>query len=349
MHDRKPNILFWTQIALMLFLVLVIFLVLVFEEGHQLVFYLLLIFTLFILLAVAFFQNIYGKYKRSAILTVLAVVIGPWGSIFLDPSVFQGDILPLFYITLSIQLCAILLSVRLTVVIAVIQYFMLLGCIVLNPPLQAINWPSLLSYIVMTSVISVLASMLNRKQIEEIEEQKEHLRQNANQLQEAAVRDTLTGLYNRRYMADIIQAEINRATRQRQPISLMMVDIDNFKDINDSYGHVFGDYILSTVAGIFSKSMRNFDLVCRYGGDEFVIMLPGSAMENTRERADVLRRLIQDYTFALDGQTAAVTISVGISEYPACAQTEEDLLKAADRALYSAKRNGRNTVVAAHS
>ncbi len=344
--NRRPYILFWTQIALLLFLLLVLILVFLVDTGKREILYVLLVSVLFVMLSASVSINLLGKYELSAFLTVLAMVVGPWGSIFLDPTVFQGDFMPILYITLSIQLCAILLTEQITLIIAAFHFLMLSGCILFSQSLQQINWPSLISYLVMTSVISIMANLLNRKYIGEINEQKEQLQRNALLLQEAAVRDSLTGLYNRRYLAEIMRTEISRAARAHTPVGIMMVDVDHFKEINDRFGHVFGDYVISSVADILLHNTRESDLVCRYGGDEFVILLPGSTLENTYKRAEAMRLAIETGRFVFEGLITDITLSVGVSAYPDYAASDEALLKSADKALYEAKEAGRNRVVA---
>ena len=345
--NRRPFILFWTQITLLTFLLFVLVLSVVVNTGTRALFYSLLISLLLGMMLLAFYQNLHGKYQHAAFLTVLAMVIGPWGSIFLDPAVLRGDIIPMLYITLSIQLCSILLPEKHTVTIAVFHFILLCGCLLFYPALREINWPSLLAYLLLTSIISILTSLLSRKYINEISAQKEQLQHRETQLREAAARDALTGLYNRRHMTETIQAEIRHADDTHHPVGIIMLDIDHFKTINDNCGHMLGDFVISSVACILQQNTRNLDWVCRYGGDEFVVILPGSDLESTEKRADAMCQMVEVSQFTHEGHTVRTTLSVGVSAFPACAGTEEALLQSADLALYAAKTSGRNRVVAA--
>ena len=164
-------------------------------------------------------------------------------------------------------------------------------------------------------------------------------------LRELALRDSLTGLYNRRYLDDILNRELHRAERSGTPVSVVMIDIDHFKLFNDRYGHDAGDFVLSALARAIMKSVRASDIACRYGGEEFAIVLPEASLECARERAEQMRLAIRDTNLTHLGQTLpAPTASFGIAVYPTNGTKSNDLLKAADQALYRAKQEGRDRV-----
>lgn len=167
-------------------------------------------------------------------------------------------------------------------------------------------------------------------------------------LRELALRDVLTGLYNRRYLEDVLSRELHRAERSRKEVAVLMIDIDRFKHFNDKHGHDAGDFVLSAVARAISKSIRPSDIACRYGGEELAVVLCEANLECARERAEQLRQAIRDTNLTHLGQTLpGPTASFGIAVYPANGATPADLLKAADQALYRAKREGRDRVCAA--
>ncbi len=167
-------------------------------------------------------------------------------------------------------------------------------------------------------------------------------------LRELALRDGLTGLYNRRYMEDALNREIHRAERGGKPLAVVMVDIDHFKRFNDKYGHDAGDFVLSAVARTIMKNIRPSDMACRYGGEELAIVLPEASLECASERAEQLRLAIRDINLTHLGQTLpAPSASFGIAVYPANGTKGANLLKAADDALYRAKHEGRDRVCAA--
>jgi diguanylate cyclase (GGDEF)-like protein len=162
-----------------------------------------------------------------------------------------------------------------------------------------------------------------------------------------SLRDPLTGLYNRRYMEETLEREFRRAVRNNQPVALMMLDIDHFKRFNDTFGHQAGDALLRSLGDFLIQRTRGQDASCRYGGEEFAIILSGASIEAARKRAELLREDLKHLTVQHGGQLlGSVTFSIGISLYPGQASSE-DLLSAADRALYRAKAEGRDRVVVA--
>lgn len=315
------------------------------DRGGRLAFYSLLIAALFALILAALILNVKGKYILSAWITTICMVLGPWASILLDPTVLAGDFVPLVYIGISIQLCSILLSERVTVGIALFQMGGLIAFILLSPALRAINWPSLAAFVLFTATIGTLASFSNRKQLEQIEQQRNELRRDEAKLRELSVRDPLTGLYNRRYMEETFDREITRAMRKDRSLAVVMADIDGFKSINDTCGHVPGDMILERVSRFLMKSVRASDVVCRYGGDEFVLILPECSQEEAVRRAGAMRLEAEKIPFG-EGTTIAgvITMSFGVAALPENGTTREELLQAADQALYASKRAGRNRV-----
>lgn len=160
-------------------------------------------------------------------------------------------------------------------------------------------------------------------------------------LRNQALRDPLTGLYNRRFMEDTLQRFVRLADREGREVSLVMVDLDHFKRLNDERGHGFGDQVLRDAAHAIVTSLRETDVVCRYGGEEIVVILPDCNVERAADKAELLRGRIE----AL-GQThgAAISASFGVASIPSTSGSIADLLAAADAALYKAKQNGRNQV-----
>jgi diguanylate cyclase (GGDEF)-like protein len=159
--------------------------------------------------------------------------------------------------------------------------------------------------------------------------------------------DGLTGAFNRRYFEIRILEEIERAHRYSGAMSLIMIDIDHFKKLNDEFGHLMGDDVLRQISSVFIQNLRKVDVACRYGGEEFAIIVPETTGEDAYYVADKLRKTIQATVFP--GVPRAVTITAGVASYPSNGQTRDALVKAADEALYTAKQSGRNTVVASSS
>jgi diguanylate cyclase (GGDEF)-like protein len=162
-------------------------------------------------------------------------------------------------------------------------------------------------------------------------------------LQQQAIRDPLTGLFNRRYFQETLRRELHRASRSKQPLSLVMLDIDHFKQFNDTHGHDAGDAALKAVGEILMSRTRAGDVACRHGGEEFVLAFPGLSAEVAAERVEELRREIAARDIQFLGHTIdPVTISAGIAVYPMHAMDMDSLMRLADQALYQSKKAGRN-------
>ncbi len=165
-----------------------------------------------------------------------------------------------------------------------------------------------------------------------------------------AITDGLTELYNHRYLHETMGRTLERCRRDDRPLSLIMLEIDSFKRYNDTYGHQRGDDVLRTVAELLRKGSRTSDLVARYGGDEFMIVLPYTSKETASEIAERLRRAVEAYPFLLgENIVSSVTLSVGVAANPDDGGTVDALVDAVDRAQYTAKRSGGNKVSVAHS
>ncbi len=167
-------------------------------------------------------------------------------------------------------------------------------------------------------------------------------------LREQSIRDELTGLFNRRYMEETLERELRRARREGGSVGLIMCDLDHFKTYNDTRGHAAGDAILRTVGGFLNGAVRGEDVVCRFGGEEFVIILPKAGLEDTRRRTDGLRQQLAGLDMSSSGsELPAVTLSFGVAAFPEHGVGPDQLLRAADEALYRAKAAGRDRVVVA--
>lgn len=178
-----------------------------------------------------------------------------------------------------------------------------------------------------------------------LQAQLEEIRRLQSALQEQAVRDGLTGLYNRRYLDEMLEREVSRARREGIALSLVMIDIDHFKRINDTYGHQAGDEVLRMLAATLQADIRTEDMACRYGGEEFLILLPNMSLASAMGRAEIWRRAIAALSLVHGNFHINFSISLGVAAYPEHGKTPDDLTRCADQALYRAKRDGRNRVV----
>ncbi|HTG00838.1 MAG TPA: GGDEF domain-containing protein [Nitrospirota bacterium] len=208
------------------------------------------------------------------------------------------------------------------------------------------NWESLLLTVLFSALLSGFATYfavlrfikLNKQLTREIEKRRKLERE----LVIAASVDKLTQIYNRRKIEEIIQAEIERARRYNTPLSVIMIDLDDFKMINDTYGHHVGDNILRTVAGILKTNIRTTDAAGRWGGEEFMIVVPATTLDNTRGLAEKIRHIIATHRY---DHSCTITISMGISQMFR-GDSFDSFINRADDALYRAKNRGKNRVEA---
>lgn len=167
-------------------------------------------------------------------------------------------------------------------------------------------------------------------------------------LLEQSVRDHLTGLFNRRYMEETLERELLRAARKQLQLGVIMLDVDNLKYFNDTWGHAAGDASLRLLGSLLLHQVRGEDIACRYGGDEFILILPDASLPVTLERAEQIVKLARWSHLQIDGQDLSpLTLSVGVALFPEHGESSAAILKAADAALYSAKHAGRNRVLMA--
>ncbi|MFT3693103.1 MAG: GGDEF domain-containing protein [Kofleriaceae bacterium] len=161
----------------------------------------------------------------------------------------------------------------------------------------------------------------------------------------SALRDGLTKLFNKRYLMDRLDSELKFALRHETSLSLLLLDIDHFKKVNDTHGHLAGDAVLSNLAQVLSRAVRNEDVVARFGGEEFAIILRSIGIESAMQMAERLRKLVEQAHAVTTGGSLKATISIGVAGLPSSVvKTPDQLVEAADKALYQAKAEGRNCV-----
>jgi diguanylate cyclase len=182
------------------------------------------------------------------------------------------------------------------------------------------------------------------QRIEDLEREKAELLRVQEEMRDFAEHDGLTGLWNHRIIQQRLRQEVDRSSREGAPLSVIMVDLDRFKNVNDTFGHPAGDLVLKEIGGIFQHSMRSYDWVGRYGGEEFLLILPGSNFVSARKRAEQLRIAVKTARVPYGETSIQVTASFGVaSGFPADGAS---MIQTADAALYRAKENGRDCVMA---
>lgn len=189
-----------------------------------------------------------------------------------------------------------------------------------------------------TVLISLMIDITERTRVES------EVRALQDQLREQAIRDPLTGLYNRLPLNEFFDRELRVAVRRRQPISIVLGDLDHFKAVNDTYGHLAGDEALKVFGDLIRRSYRGSDIPCRYGGEEFLILLPDMTLERAYRRTERLRETLEATPVIYGASTIRLTGSFGVATFPQHGKTREALIAAADQALYAAKNGGRNQV-----
>ena len=191
-----------------------------------------------------------------------------------------------------------------------------------------------------------MAELIARVKVQlKIKALQDKLKKSNERLMNLSNTDPLTRLFNRRYLTEILNCELAKSRRYGEKLSFIILDIDNFKDVNDTFGHQNGDEVLSTVADVIQSGRRCFDIVARYGGEEFALVLPGTDLLGGITVAEQLRNAVQTISFEPPMEKLVVTVSAGVSTFSSAQVRDvESLIRQADEALYRAKRNGRNRV-----
>jgi len=186
----------------------------------------------------------------------------------------------------------------------------------------------------------IINRTLNAKRLEKLAQEREFYKNLSNI-------DGLTDLSNYRYFYQLLESEIERQKRYKRPVSLMMIDVDNFKSYNDKFGHLIGDLILKQIAFLIKKATRGCDFVARYGGEEFVVILPETPEKEAAVLGERILLAIEQFEFQTpEGQDIGkVTVTIGVATYPADAQGQKELIEKSDQALYQGKRAGKNCIV----
>ncbi len=217
---------------------------------------------------------------------------------------------------------------------------------------SAIISPIIDSYGNITHYLAVKEDITERKLAQEaieqanikLQSQLEAIQLLQAELREQAIRDPLTGLYNRRYLDETLDRELARATREGYPVSFLVCDIDHFKQVNDTYGHSAGDLVLKNLAGQLTRNARVGDIICRFGGEEFLVILPDVSMEIALHIAERSRKAFEEASVVFEDHEIQATLSCGIAAFPQHGTGSAELIAAADRAMYQAKADGRNRV-----
>ncbi len=278
------------------------------------------------------------------VLTVGIVLSGTFTIALLDPQDPQF----LYFLVLGGLIGSLFLSTRATAAVFFVTMVGVLLLPVFVASTSTSNRLNALVFILAVGGLVVLATALRQRYLEQLDWRTLQLVESEERLRELSVRDPLTGLFNRRYMEEILALEIIRAERKGYPIGIIMADIDHFKRFNDAHGHAAGDAVMVQVCNLLRTTVRASDAACRYGGEEFIFVLPEASQKITKMRAEHMREVTSHIHVQYEGQTLeAVTLSLGVAIFPVHGATKDLILKAVDTAMYRAKQDGRNRVVVA--
>ncbi|MFZ2831505.1 MAG: GGDEF domain-containing protein [Mesotoga infera] len=260
------------------------------------------------------------------------------------------NITPFLVLCLGLAVIFLLRPTSAFIIFSVVltAYLLLIGIVQKEPAILLTNRVNGITFIVFGMYLSLILWNTTRKNLfqeEEIKRQQKELEEKNAELQRLAFFDTLTGLYNRRKWFEFAEEESRLICRYNIRSSVVLMDIDHFKKINDDYGHPIGDKILKEIADLLKKNLRAVDKLCRWGGEEFIFLLPNTSVEEARKVAEKLRTLIERAEFSIDGESIRVKASFGIASIKCEENPIDRAYERVDRALYMAKQGGRNIVV----
>jgi diguanylate cyclase (GGDEF)-like protein len=344
---RRARVLAAMTLVLLVSLALFLLFIFISVSDSRLPLYVTLMVSLMALFVLALGLNQAGRYQAAAGLIVACTTFGVWSAIAFDLATLRSHSVTMSYIVVPVILCSFLLSTRVTVVLAAAQLAVVCFLPLFSPVMAGNYWPSLISFILFISVLSVVSNFISRRDLKQIDRQTRQLVEDEVQLRKLSVSDPLTGLFNLRYLEKTLLREVRRAERNQAPLAVVMLDLDQFKRINDGAGHAIGDRILRELSNILSANTRDGDVACRYGGDEFVLILPDCTLDHARQKMEFLREQVKHLVVQIKGDLLdGLTVSIGVAAFPDHGASAEGLLKAADDALYRAKQTGRDRVAA---
>ncbi|MDD3122835.1 MAG: GGDEF domain-containing protein [Candidatus Izemoplasmatales bacterium] len=330
---RRAIILLYFQIVLSSILVTLAIMLLILQHDTEILYFSLVV-SLLIVQLIAIVFNSSGKYKISALITMICAIVGPWVSILFDESVRMGDVLPIMYIVLVIILSSIFLTIKITLILTLIQFVAVTIFCLSSPALLEQNIASLFSFFVIAAVLVGLSSYINQKQLEQIENQNLKYLEKEKEMRELLIHDNMTGLYNRAYINEIIHSIESSAH-----FSVFMFDIDGLKGTNDNFGHLEGDQLIISTAKVIKKCFKETDIVGRIGGDEFIAILPGTDEESAENIRKEIEEIINKYNLEYSKNHLSIHLSYGCASSTSENNSIERLMKIADDQMYTHKKS----------
>ena len=340
--QAKVPLLSYVHASLLLFLIITLLLVIFLTPQASRLFYFLLVLISLGITVLASVTNWRGKYPLSLKMTILIMFVAPWASIIYESITGSGDVMPMIFVTIPIQIAALILATKALLWISAIQTAAIITNIIFYHNKGDYNWVSVVCYVFIASLLGSVTSYLIRTQYNKLLTSKEELARHQEKLRDLSIHDALSGLYNRRFMDETLGLLTKTPEHH---FAILMMDVDHFKNINDQCGHSTGDFVIQTVAKILQSVTRKNDIVCRYGGDEFLVILEGCLDGDATHKAEEIMRRVGEIGCACDDSVSmTITASIGIALFPENGANQETLLRAADMALYQAKQEGRNRI-----
>jgi diguanylate cyclase (GGDEF)-like protein len=283
-------------------------------------------------------------HQLAAVFVIGTLLIASFGAVIIN----HQDVRILANLVLGGLIAGLFLSARATGFVFVITFLGLLLLTFFLPDFSVAANINAFFFVLTVGGLVVMAAGLRQSYLEQIDRQNRELLENESRLLELSHHDPLTALLNRRYLEEMFTREILRAARKGYPIGIIMADIDHFKGFNDVHGHAAGDAVLVQVAHFLQAHVRETDFTCRYGGEEFLMILPEATREITELRAEQIRAQVHGLQVQYEGRLLeTVTLSLGVAMFPQHGSTKELLFSAVDAALYRAKHEGRDRVIVA--
>ncbi len=333
-QDVRRQLLKWLQPCILVLLCVVLFLTMRINApgSYERQAYASLIVLLAVIDILAYWAAARQRVRLSSLLIIALSLIGSWTSIIIDSRLGLTEFFPLIYVTITVLLSGVLLPIVHTIILAAVQLMVLTYVVLHSPALMQLNWASFLSYVFIVSVLCIVANYISTHQLKSF--------------QESSIRDHLTRLLNRRYFDATLEDKVQRGILRDFTYGVMLMDIDNFKKYNDTYGHATGDIILQRVATFLSEDLDRHAIVCRYGGDEFAIILPDTNHRQLYAVAEMLRTDVKtlDITDVCNAQDK-LSLSIGLAMFPDNGETADVLMEHADRNLMLAKELGKDRVM----
>ncbi len=313
-------------------------LALFFNDSRVEMTYVLILTPLIVLLVAALVLARRRRLVVASWIVVVCSVVAPWLAILSDPAVLTADVFAFAYLGISVLICAVLLSTAATFGVAGTHLVGLLLAYRLLSARADFNWSTIFLFLITTTMVSAVYSALTRADMKQTNELLDLVRESEAKIRDLALRDPLTGVWNRRFMEETLPRECALAVREGRHVGYVMADLDGFKSINDRFGHLVGDRILLGVAQAILSSLRSSDLVFRYGGDEFLIILPDTDHDSADQALARIRTAVAAFPLPdeMRGEPP-IRLTCGLAVSTNAHADSDALLAAADKELYRIK------------